>query len=352
MSWQSNVSLLSSGGWSYGVPTANWGVFTGPSNSSGYGSGTCSYSTGYTFTDSMGGAHFLGMGTAGNFQTTDGSANTQCFSTPTEGGDDYYSASLGPVPPNLAVVSNPLTVVDSVSGTTYKFGSNTVIGSTGGTGVLPISIEDRNGNQITPTQSKTGAGLVAFAFNDTLGRTVLSDTGFQASPEVINAGRLNYQIQWRTTSANYTPPSSANFAQDNGICTPVRPVDISNIAVIHSITLANSQAYQFYYGDDNPNGLNNPYGLISEIDYPDGGWVRYTWKPSDTFSEVADFASSTTSGTPISTPDGCQYQYSAPVVATRTVGFTPSTTASTQTYTYSTTWDQAFPISWDLRVHR
>ena len=347
MTWESNVGLLSSGGWSYGVPTANWAVSTGPANSSGHTTDTCSYSSGYTFTDSTGGAHFLGMGTAGNFQGNDGS-NTQCFSSPTQGGDDYYSASLGAVPPGGSV-SNPLTVVDSVLGTTYKFGSNTIIGSTSGTGLLPTLIEDRNGNQITPTQSKTSAGLVTFSFKDTLGRTVLSDAGFQASPEIINAGGLGYQVQWRTTSANYTPPSSANLGQVGGTCTPVRPVNISNLTVIHSITLANGQAYHFYYGDDNPNGLNNPYGLISEIDYPDGGWVRYTWKPSDTYSEPADFASSSNSPTPYSTPDGCQFQYSAPVVATRTVGFTPSTTASIQTYTYSTIWDQQFPIYWDSK---
>jgi RHS repeat-associated protein len=122
--------------------------------------------------------------------------------------------------------------------------------------------------------------------------------------------------------------------------------------VISKITLPeNGQVYTFYYGSDvSPHSTTNPYGLLSEIDYPSGGWVTYSWKLSDTPNALADYpgeydagwqACSTTPGTfcPAPVSNGCMYLYSTPVVASRSVYFGESSVPSlTQTFTYSTSW--------------
>ena len=51
-----------------------------------------------------------------------------------------------------------------------------------------------------------------------------------------------------------------------------------------SITLPNGEQYQFFY--------DSTYGLINEIIYPTGAWVKYTWKPSDNYSEFAEWTGS------------------------------------------------------------
>ena len=361
MGWLSDVGLLSSGGWSYGVPLANWKSWHstfGPQLPPGE---TCPVTSGYIFFDLTGQAHVLGMGEAGYESGSESGVSQQCQSDATQGGDDFVSASLAPPPPDYSGgISTPLTVSDNASGTTYLFGGSLQSQATSNgelrTGILPYLIEDRNGNQVNVTQAFTNqnTGPFAFSFQDTLGRTIISDAAFQASPDTVVAGGQSYTVTWRTTSASYTVNQSQNVSDVGGNCTPVPAVSNSALTVISSITLPNGQKYHFYYGDDNPNGVSNPYGLLSEIDYPDGGWVRYTWKLSDTYSDLADYPSgddqsSTGNPTYAILPDGCQFQYTAPVVATRTVGFGGSTAASQQSFTYSTTWDSQFPNRWDSK---
>lgn len=303
-----------------------------------------------------GGSHPLNLGTVGTYICRQGSLR---------GGDDSYAASIAPL-----IVSNyipqgnpytPLTVSDSSTGTTYKFAGGTLLGSAGqntATGLLPDLIEDRNGNQINVAQSTT-SGIFTFAFTDTLKHTLISDTGFAASPETLMAGGQNYTIRWRTTNANYVVPATGNLSTMGGNCGGVGSVQTAlgtgnSLIVISSITLPNGQAYNFYYGDDNPHGLSNPYGLLSEIDYPDGGSVQYTWKFSDQYSDSVSYPAGTGglappgSGTNFASviPDGCQYNYKAPVVGTRTVFYAGSSPAETQTFTYATTWySTASPFS-------
>ena len=361
MGWLSNVGLLSSGGWSYGVPSANWKTWNssfGPELPPGE---TCPVTSGYIFSDLTGQAHVLGMGEAGYASGQEGGYSFQCESNSTQGGDDFVSASIPSPPPNsTGYISTPLTVSDNVSGTTYLFGGSLQSQATSNgelrTGLLPYLIEDRNGNQINVTQGFTNqnTGPFAFSFQDTLGRNIVSDAAFQASPDTVAAGGQNYTVTWKTTSASYTVNQSQNVSDIGGNCTPIPAVNDSSLKVISSITLPNGQAYHFYYGNDNPNGVSNPYGLLSEIDYPDGAWVRYTWKLSDTYSDLADYPSgdnqgSTGSSTSAVLADGCQFQYAAPVVATRTVGFGGTTAALQQSFTYSTTWDSQFPRRWDSK---
>jgi hypothetical protein len=67
--------------------------------------------------------------------------------------------------------------------------------------------------------------------------------------------------------------------------------------------------------------------------------VKYTWKLSDTMSELAVYPGSINSpAQPVT--DGCLYQYKTPVVATRQV-FSGGSAILTQTFTYSTAWASA-----------
>ncbi len=365
--WYANIDLLSTGGWTYGLPFANWatgkvsaqGSYHDPNGQNTY----CPNTTGYVFRDMSGGSHPLYLGAAGSTSSNNGMG--ECETIATQGGDDYFAASITYNPSSVTTLSTPLTVSDLASGTTYNFAGATMYGGGNGvTGLLPYLIEDRNGNQLNVTQSlitsqTSNSDLFAFTFTDTLKRPVLSDTGFPGNSETITADGLSYGITWRTTSANYTVPATDNLSDLGGNCSGVGPVQIpiangSPLTVISSITLPNKQAYHFYYGDNNPHGLSNPYGLLSEIDYPDGGSVQYTWKLSDQYSDSVVYPSGTSGTAPPGSgtngasfiPDACQYHYKAPVVATRTVFYSGTTAAATQSFTYATTWNNSNPTPW------
>ncbi len=215
---------------------------------------------------------------------------------------------------------------------------------------LPNYIEDRNGNRIVSSSSGSGSSF-AFSFTDTLGRTLISSNGFGPSgtTNTLSVANLTYQITWKTTSVNFSTPSTP--IQQAGTCYPI-PKAVNSPTVISQITLPNQKAYTFYYGTDaTPHGAGtNPYGLLSEIDYPSGAWVVYTWKLSDTLNEMTDYPGWENKGAgacsadpaaicPAPVQDGCIYQYKTPVVASRQVFPGGSSTPSlTQTFTYSTTW--------------
>lgn len=266
--WYANSDLLSTGGWTYGLPFANWatgkvsaqGNYNDPNGQNTY----CPNTTGYVFRDMSGGSHPLYLGAAGSTSSNNGMG--ECQTIATQGGDDLFAASITYDPTSVTTLSTPLTVSDLATGTTYNFAGATMYGGGAGiTGLLPYLIEDRNGNQINVTQSliasqTSNSDLFAFSFTDTSKRTVLSDTGFPGNSETLTAGGLNYAITWKTTTANYTVPATDNLASLGGNCSGVGPVQIpvangAPLTVLSSITLPSGQAYHFYYGDNNPHGL-------------------------------------------------------------------------------------------------
>jgi len=281
--WTSNIGYLSQGGWHYSVPiasTANWGVTAG-TYPDFY---TCQTYSAYTFSDGSGSQHALNLGT----QFGPGGP---CPQTPISSGGDQQVKAWIPATQNNPGGWTP--TVSTADGTVYTFSSF-------GTGqgwnqqyyALASSIEDRNGNIVTTTANSNGT-----SFKDTAGRTVISFNGFGPSgtTNTLTFSGLTYQATWKTITASFsttTPiwvgPSGEPNEYDS--CTPIPSVNDSQ-TVISKITLPNTQSYNFYYGTDvSPHGAaTNPYGLLSEIDYPSGGWVTYSWKLSDTPNEVADY---------------------------------------------------------------
>ena len=93
--------------------------------------------------------------------------------------------------------------------------------------------------------------------------------------------------------------------------------------MVTSVTLPNGQEYQFSYG--------GTYGLLSQITYPTGAWVKYTWGVSTRGDQVALSDS-------LGNPGVCGYTYDVPAVSERQVSFDGSTIALTQSFSYTTNW--------------
>jgi RHS repeat-associated protein len=349
--WRSNTDSFASGGWSYSYPslvanqwTVQVGVVTGYNGSNPiYTYYPCNYQSDYLLHDLSGGTHALGVGVTWSNNPPPGDCPGASVAS---SGDQNVAAQLPYTPAsgsNPAIYAPlPATVYDE-AGTIYYFSSlpgggfptsSTISG-------LPTYIEDRNGNKVMSTQN----GNTSFTFTDTAGRAVVSVNGFgpTGTTNTVSAGGLTYSVTWKTISANFSVPS-LNIPVTGSSCTWPGTVTDSQM-VISEIVLPDGQAYTFYYGSDNPDpNFQNPYGLLSEIIYPSGGWVKYTWKLSDTMNEFADYPGQVSGGTQgQSVQDGCLYQYKTPVVATRAVGFGGSSTAAlTQAFNnYSTSWSSA-----------
>ena len=337
VAWAANTGYFAQGGWSYVVPgvgNTEWDETDG--NYPTFF--TCNTWSNYVFRDPFGGLHSLRLG----MQT---SANGTCPNSPvTSGGDQQVTASL-----TNSSLPQPVKV-STTDGAVYQFAIVGASGPQGQSFALPSYIEDRNGNKVSVT-----SGASSFVFTDTAGRSVVAANGFGPSgtTNTVSFSGITYQITWKTVSASFSIPAPIWVGQAGGPdpnsdqCYPIPQANDAQV-VISQITLPNGQKYKFYYGSDNPDpSLNNPYGLLSEIDYPTGGWVKYKWKFSDTPNELADYpglisAAASTCSTdpsaycPAPVKDGCLYQYKTPVVAWRQVGFGGTSPASTQTFTYST----------------
>jgi RHS repeat-associated protein len=329
--WRTDKGYLSQSGWSYAVPRlsySEWQVQEGTYPNYYY----CAVDSGFMFFDAQGGRHALGIGA----QQDSTPPNCQWPSPPfggyPAGGDSRVYATL-PVS-NNQTTPWPATVY-TPDGTVYRFANTPYMR-------LPTSIEDRNGNIINITDSPSPNNTSGiFSITDTAGRTLISSGGFggpAGSTNTLVVAGSSYQVTWKSTSANYSVPSNQIQNYLNSCVAPEAVSGpIAAETVVSQITLPNGRAYKFYYGTDNPDSnFRNPYGLISEIDYPSGGWVKYTWKLSDTMSEVAIYPAQSYTG---GVKDGCIYEYKTPVVATRTVGFGGSNPSLTQTFTYSTQWN-------------
>jgi RHS repeat-associated protein len=360
--WALNTGNLSQGGWSYTVPAVS-SINSNPTEGNYPTFWTCYVTSDYIFHDPSGGTHALELGTSV-------SPGSYCAEYPRVAGGDSQFWGVLPWPnPGLTDTNphaEPLSVY-SADGTVYQF--NTSVGEGNGNTenlALPDYIEDRNGNRIVSSNSGSGSGF-HFSFTDTLGRTLISSNGFGPSgtTNTISVGGLTYQITWKTTSINFTPSIQEQHPEINKAdnCTPI-PTAVNTPTVISKITLPNQKAYTFYYGTDvTPHGAStNPYGLLSEIDYPSGAWVKYYWGLSDTMNEVAVYPGLIISGSQscsvdpqVSCPqpivDGCGYLYKTPVVVARQVFSGGSSSPSlTQGFAYSTTWADVGNGQWTQKT--
>jgi RHS repeat-associated protein len=338
-------------GWWNTLPTlqSTWQAVQYPPNVPDVGSSgeTCYFSYNYVFSGPDGAGHDLGLASMSPPPFQPGADCSEMgdtypnFTTWNYGGDSQVYATFTQICPQSNGSSStggsgcwdatPPVVVFDKNGSIYTFQPGQGTSTT-----WPRSIEDRNGNIVT---FKNGANYGDVTATDTAGRQLISITnpvlgGDPFNPSVYTVGGLSYDLTYTSVPQSMTaqfkglPPTLPNGYQ----CTEPAKNSLTPTAV-KTLTLPNGRSYTFSY--------DPTYGLINQITYPDGGWVKYTWKMSDTYSEADSWSATPLSGTngaPIT--NYCNALYTTPVVATRQVGFSTSTTpVMTQTFTYNTTWE-------------
>jgi RHS repeat-associated protein len=300
----------------------------------------CNYATAFTFTGFDNVTHNLTLGAiatspgqpypcvggAGGFG--DGETVSAAFTSPNSVTVPDVAA-WNYSPSNFPSVNGPVgpfTVSDR-AGNTYFFDGNGTLDPT--TNIWSDSaylIEDRNGNKI----SFNGAG-----YNDTLGGAILSTNG-----NTVTVSGVQYTINSSgTANVSYTVPYTLQQAPNIGCSYSMNNVVSGTMTGETVIGLPNSQNYTLYFGTDNPDSsIHNNYGLINEIIYPDGGWVKYSYPAtlSTNYNLTSTFGGNANGNSQTPVSYGCVYVYTAPQVTKRQVSFDGSTVAETQTFSYST----------------
>lgn len=316
---------ISSGGWSYSVPTLTdvYGTNTVPG---GY---TCKFITNYVFQAPDGSTHALHLGTEQPPQLGEACSGDEYYGV---GGDDRYSAAL------LNCQSGDLfcaAVVAAANGTTFNFSTGPSYDAGNDVTVdLPGKIEDTNGNYVTISGSNTSPGQ--YQITDTAGRTAISSSGFGQTGNTVAVSGLAtpYTITWSTVNADFALGDSSNFS--NGSCFGFGNASTGGAEpVITEIALPDGQAFSFTY--------DPTYGLLSKVVYPGGGFVEYSWAV-DSLSEDAQFTDSS------GLQNGCNYHHGQVRLTERQVSFNGSTIALRQNFSYQTNWDPSNPEIWDTKT--
>ena len=327
----------------------------------------CNFESGMTFTDSDGVTHNLNTYAFAPAEIIASGAVYTCPSGPvafTEPptGDGQVVATLDPLTGsqyllNSSPTSGAFSVMDK-NGTMYQF-SGGYSSSSPGNRIGASSIIDRNGNFTGGTDSMGRPGV---ALSGNPNPTATQSSTVTATVNQGQTDQLTYTSTWNTTSVDYTV--ALQKPGDTGVlCTAMPAVvgpqyvpiggteipgsDLRN--VLSSLDLPNGQNFTLFYGNNNSKDstILNPYGLLNEVIYPDGGWVKYTWQLSPGFNEVSWFSGNEqyqdASGAYIYLPQpfGCGWQYQTPVLATREVSFDGHTVAQTQTFAFTTNWQYA-----------
>lgn len=317
---------LSSGGWSYTLPSSSLdsGQVQYPTVHGFY---YCPFATNWKFGDENGGRHALGL--YSSRQVTSGTY--QCRLHEILNGTSWpYLSSVS----SGAQEPTDLKVLNS-SGTIYSFRSNPVVSLPGNSSTVVASrVEDRNGNYVSISDNGTGA----FTETDTLGRPILSSSGFGSTGNTLTlyGYSVPYTLNWESQTTTFPPQASLIYSVQPNTC-PSTTFGASfggSLSMIQQISLPDGQAYTFEYDPQ--------YGLLKKITYPSGGWVAYTWQinTGSVQSWGPDIASD---------PLTCFYQYGKAALATRSVSFDGTTVALSQTFQYSTTWPSCNSTRWSTK---
>ncbi|TAN21400.1 MAG: hypothetical protein EPN33_12315 [Acidobacteria bacterium] len=322
-SWNTDASYLEQGGWTYSLPE-----LTEVTRQEVNGSYVCDYATDYMFRDSEGGRHAMGLSIFGPAPGAPANSCSQVQPAPggvTTGGEGAILATTSE--PSGSFSLQPVTVTDA-DGTRYIFndpGRQAL--ANGFTAELPDVIEDRNGNEITLTDS--GSGKVTAT--DTVGRAAVATSGFGASAgdSVQIAGEsAAYTVDWGTAASSYSVDSTS----ESGTCTVPGTVSGSQ-PVVTSIELPDGESFTFQY--------DATYGLLDRVTFPTGGYVRYVWG-MNAAAEGGQFAS--TSGT-------CLDRYGEPAITARYVSLDGSSEVLDQSFAYATTWPSS-GAAWSSNGHQ
>jgi YD repeat-containing protein len=350
--WSANYGFLSSGGWSYTLPSLSLAegrryADMSPTDEGGVPA-YCYYLSGYTFKEPSGQSVPLYLSLAatdpspsvpgyvcGLSQFFDDTAFEVTATLSPNSAVQTPSGESGSTPAVLATIADP-------DGTIYNFSTYapTYAGSTVAWTALPSSIEDRNGNIITVTNGFTDQNCSvadictgSISLTDTLGRPAITMNGFGATGNTISVSGLAtpYTISWNTSNVSTYPITSTLEAASTS-CANSDTIDFRALAPgISNISLPNGQSYSFTY--------DPTYGYLSKITYPGGAYIQYKYGLNS--QSALDGFMDYTATTPVDSlqiGDACSYRYDQAVITERDVSFDGSTVALKQTFQYATNW--------------
>jgi RHS repeat-associated protein len=184
------------------------------------------------------------------------------------------------------------------------------------------------------TYADKGGG--AFTVLDSVGRTALTSTGLGASGNTVTVAGLSnpYTLYWGTAGTG-TFSAGATPAGSDGFCNTGWPNATAVASAVSSISLPNGKSFQFLY--------DSTTGLLNEIIYPSGGWVKYFWNVNSK-SEIAYLSDSQ------GHPQACSYFYGLPAISTRQVSYDGVNVAEEQDFFYTTNWGSGSSTGWATKV--
>jgi RHS repeat-associated protein len=321
-------------GWSYKVPILTgteriWSLSVSSPPNGPTETYQCDASLDYVFQGLTSTQYTLDI--AGIWTDPTSSPGTDCgnqltIGIPSQGISGERHGVLATIPQNpwnnLPTSNPPITVIDQ-SGTNYVFyaGANPGVssGQTEGLnfGNIASSITDRNGNQVVIASNAKG-------YVDTLGRTVVSWTGLGNNGDRVTVSGLTNPFTLSWTNVPVTFPEAVTYISGSSHCT-TGATPSSSINVVSQIELPNSEAYTFSY--------DPTYGMVTRINFPGGGYVRYVWG-LNTASTEGYFTFVSASG-----DSYCTVHYDMPAVTDRYVSFNGTTEVLHQHFVYSTVWN-------------
>ncbi len=129
-----------------------------------------------------------------------------------------------------------------------------------------VNLTDTNGNQCCDSQN----GWVL----DSLGRPFFGSSGPGGTSFYDSNGQVR-TVQIQTTTLQLSAPFLTSGPASPDSC----GFDVNNghLTVWQSITLPNGLTYTFSYDDPDHPGQSNPYGEITKITLPTGGYIKYKW---------------------------------------------------------------------------
>jgi YD repeat-containing protein len=334
--WATDTEFATGSGWGYSIPmlTAVLGVDQFQNPGPPPTNATCTYISSYEFRDPSGTMHTLPISIAQSYTGGAGNCNLVQNGYPENilsGSDDFFQAvTTGVCSSCIPYAPNPVTVAGP-DGTVYQFctfGENDYYNTVSFWGPA-CSIEDRNGNLMgaSGAQDQTYGVMIAMGVSDTVGRTVVSATARSGNANTITVSGVtgNYSQTWESVPVNFSVTSTGIGNYPCGSNSIVS--DQTSNYVIKTLTLPNSESYQFSY--------DPTYGLLNKIQYPTGGYVSYSWNLNSQ-SELIGIPAPPSGNS--GTIQACQVVYDYPAIASRTVSFDGVHTAETQTFAYSTNW--------------
>lgn len=288
----------------------------------------CVYASSFTWRDFDGVSHNLGLGAWAALPNPPSGSTGQC-ATQGAGAVAPGSNGDGEVTAEFLDPAGFIQQLSSSSCTTQcSFGSIVVTDKNGTSYGVGQGIEDRNGN------------IILSGNTDSLGRTISS--GLPGLAQTI--GGMSYPAPVAPPGAPTSVTVSYNVPNNDAAhpCFLNSGVQIGHVSGTQpawsGVTLPDGTQYTIYFGSFNPDTtVQNSYGLVNEIVFPGGGWIKYQWSINATVAnESAAFPSLGTTINNVNVP--CWLAYSTPVVAHRYVSYDGQNIAQRQDFTYTTTW--------------